>query len=116
MVKPATLRAKSVMFSAPELRICSCEVADTENGVSWTEPARFCAVTTISSRVDEAAVSAARAGTAASPDTNKIHAAMQLQRIPMASPLVLLIYVAGGRQSKIRTPIDASILVYDSKQ
>src|SRR5258708_22960433 len=99
MVKPATLRAKSVMFSAPELRICSCEVADTENGVSCTEPVRFCAVTTISSSVNEVAVSAARAGRAASADTNKKNATVHVQRKSIDVPPLLNSFYFGGRQS-----------------
>src|SRR5450631_4820030 len=83
------------MLPAPELRICSCDVADTENGVSCTEPARFCAVTTISSSVDELATSAARAGYPASVDASKMPATAPLLRIAMSSPL--LIFVVVGR-------------------
>ena len=48
IVKPATLRARSIRLSEPELRIWSWLVADTENGTSCRFASRFCAVTMIS--------------------------------------------------------------------
>jgi hypothetical protein len=46
MLSPATLRARSTMLSAPELRIWASFGAATEKGTSCRAEARFWAVTT----------------------------------------------------------------------
>ena len=49
--RPGTLRATSTILVAPDSLMSWAVTAATENGTSWIDEARFCAVTTISSLI-----------------------------------------------------------------